>query len=58
MLKIGGRLGEVVACEKVVAHGGSTVALNYSWENGYKLWVKLVLGSFGWTSVSYDWSIK
>ena len=26
-------------------------------ESGYKLWVQWFLGSFGWTSVSYDWSI-
>ena len=25
-------------------------------ENGYKLWVQS-LGAFGWTSLSYDWSI-
>ena len=26
-------------------------------ENGYKPWVQRCLGSFGWTSVSYDLSM-
>ena len=26
-------------------------------ENGYKLWVQWFLGSYGWTSVTCDWSI-
>jgi len=26
-------------------------------ENGYELWTQWFLGSFGWTSVSYDWSV-
>ena len=26
-------------------------------ENGYKLWVQCFVGSFGWLSVSCDWSM-
>ena len=40
MLKIGGRLGEVVACEKVVAHGGSTIALNFPLQKLLGEWVQ------------------
>ena len=40
MLKIGGWLGEVVACEKVVAHGGSTIALNFPLQKLLGEWVQ------------------
>ena len=40
MLKIGGRLGDVVACEKVVAHGGLTVALNVPLQKLLGEWVQ------------------
>ena len=40
----------------------SCVSFNFplqklSRENGYKLWVQWLPGSFGWKSVSYDWSM-
>ena len=40
MLKISGRLGEVVACEEMVAHGGSTIALNSPLQKLLGEWVQ------------------
>ena len=65
MFWISGRLGEVVAYEEVVAHGGSTVALNSPLQKLLGEWVQTlgkVSSGIVWVDTrhlfSYDWSIK